>query len=285
MRRQRLVLFIPLALLLVPFLIWPAISGLLSSFSDFAPTRPHVGFVGLRNYASVLADGESRLAFRNVALITLVAVPAELMAGLALAYVLRDPFRGRIIIRTLLLVPWLVSPVAVGVMWRFLLSTNVGFLNFILVWIRLPSQPSPLGRSGLTLMVVMLVEMWRKAPLASFLLLPGLLAIPRELWEQATLEGASSRSRLRHVVLPWLRPLLLTVALLLIGDTLGTFDTVLTMTGGGPGSETITPALYSYQQAFVAHNWPIGVSLAWLVAGTVLLVGIVYLVFVRTESW
>ncbi len=283
-RRQRLLLFAPLALLLVPFLVSPAILGLLSSFTDYVPARSHVRLVGMRNYAVVLADEQSRRAWRNIGEAVLVAVPAELAAGLGLASALREPFRGRIAVRILLLIPWLVSPVALGVMWRFLLSTNVGFPSFLLSWMKLGPQPSPLGLPALALLVVILVDTWRKAPLAGFLLLPGLLAIPDDLWEQATLDGASPSNRLRHIVLPSLRPLLLTVALLLVADTLGTFDTVLTMTGGGPGSKTIIPALYSYQQAFIAHNWPVGVALAWLVAGIVLLSGIVYLVLVGPEG-
>ncbi len=279
LQRQRLLLLAPLAFLFVP-LVSSAILGFLSSFTDYAPPQAQVHMVGFRNYAVALADDQNRRAQRNVGELVLFAVPAELAAGLGLAYALRAPFRGRIAIRVLLLVPWLVSPVALGVMWRFLLSPIVGFPNFLLSWMKAAPQPSPLGLSGLALLVVILVDVWRKAPLAGFLLLPGLLAIPDDLWEQATLDAASTRSRLRHIVIPSLRGLLLTVALLLVGDSLGTFETVLTMTGGGPGSQTITPTLYSYQQAFIAHNWPVGVALAWLVASTVLLSGIVYLVLV-----
>ncbi len=283
MQRQRLLLLIPLALLVVPFLLWPALLGVLSSFTDYTPAQTHVRFVGLRNYATVLTDGQSLLAFRNIGVLTLLAVPAELIGGFAIAYALRESFRGRGLVRALLLIPWLVSPAATGVMWHFLFNSNVGLLNFWLAWLRLPPQPSPLGLSGLALPAVIVVEIWRKAPLASFLLLPGLLALPMDLWEQARLDGAPITRVLRHVLLPWLRPLLLTIALLLIGDTLGTFDSVLMMTGGGPGSQTIIPALYSYQKAFQVHDWPTGVTLAWLVVGTVLLAGIGYLALMRDD--
>ncbi len=283
MQRQRLLLLIPLVLLVVPFLVWPAILGFLSSFTDYTPAQAHVRFVGVRNYAIVLTDSQSRLAFHNIGVLTLVAVPTELIIGFAIAYTLRDPFRGRGLVRVLLLIPWLVSPVATGVMWHFLYNTNVGLLNFWLTWLRLPIQPSPLGVSGLALPAVIVVDIWRKAPLVSFLLLPGLLALPADLWEQARLEGAPIPSQLYHILLPWLRPLLLTITLLLIGDTLGTFDSLLMLTGGGPGSQTIVPALYSYQQAFKAYNWPTGVTLSWLVVGTVLLVGVGYLALVHGE--
>jgi ABC-type sugar transport system permease subunit len=120
--------------------------------------------------------------------------------------------------------------------------------------------------------------------LVSFLLVPGVLAIPADQWDQATIDGARLWHRISHITIPWLRPLLLSVALLLIGDTLGTFDTILILTGGGPGSETITPGLYSYQQAFQVNDWPLGTTAAWLIAVAVLVVGIGYLVLMRREG-
>ena len=102
--------------------------------------------------------------------------------------------------------------------------------------------------------------------------------------EHATLDGTPLAAQLRHVLLPRLRPLLLTVVLLLLGDTLGTFDSVLMMTGGGPGSETLTPALYSYQQSFGAYNWPFGTASAWVVVAAVFLLGVGYLALARPEE-
>jgi ABC-type sugar transport system permease subunit len=170
------------------------------------------------------------------------------------------------------------------VMWHFLFDSNIGLPNFWLAWLRLPTQPSPLGLPGFALLATIATEIWRKSPLASFLLLPGLLAIPPDQWEQATLEGIPTISQIRHIALPWLRALILTVALLLIGDSLGTFDSVLILTGGGPGSATLTPGLYSYNWAFKVNDWPVGAASAWLIVAAVLLIGLVYLRLVRTEA-
>ncbi len=282
--RQRLVLLIPLGLVLLPFLIGPAAFGFFASLTNYAPVQRHLQFVGLGNYASVLGDHQFRAAFRNVAVLVLIAVPAELATGFGVAYLLREPFRGRGLLRVMLLTPWLVSPIANGVMWHFLFDGGTGLINFWFAWLRLPTQSSPLGLHGLALPTTIAVEVWRKAPLVSFLLLPGLLSIPSDQWEQGTLEDARLLSRIRHIALPGLRPLLLTIALLLIGDTLGTFESVLILTGGGPGSETVTPGLYSYQQAFRTHNWPTGATSAWLIVAAVLLIGIIYVRLVRAET-
>lgn len=281
--RERLFLLTPLAVILLPFLIWPAVFGFLTSFTNYAPAELRIHFVGFADYATVLGDPQFRIAFRNIVVFSLVSVTAELALGFGLAYLLREPFRGQGFVRAALLIPWLVSPIANGVMWHFLSNSQTGLINFGLAWLGLNMLPSPLGLKGWALPAVILTDIWRKSPLVSFLLLPGLLAIPREQWEQATLEGASMLNRMQHIALPWLRPLLLTVALLLIGDALGTFDSVLMLTGGGPGSETLTPGLYSFQRAFQIHNWPIGATSAWLIVASVLLVGLVYFRLTRAE--
>ncbi|MBI3360441.1 MAG: sugar ABC transporter permease [Chloroflexi bacterium] len=283
-RQQRLLLLAPLALVLVPFLIWPALFGFLASFTNYAPAQAHLQLVSLANYKTVIGDQQFRAAFRNILVFGVVAISAELAIGFGIAYLLREPFRGRELLRVVLLLPWLVSPLASGVMWHFLFSSSTGMHNFLLASLRLPTLPSPLGTSGLALPATIATDIWRKSPLVSFLLLPGLLALPPELWEQATLEGASLVSRIRHIALPGLTPLILTVALLLVGDTLGLFDSIVIMTGGGPGSETITPALYSYQQAFQINNWPVGATSAWFIVAAVLLVGLCYLSLARQEA-
>ncbi len=282
--RERWLLFAPLALVLLIGLIGPAVVGFLASFSDYAPSHATVEFTGFSNYTAILGDRQFLIAAGNIGFFTLIAVPLELLIGLGLAYVLRQPFRGRGLWRVLLLIPWLVSPIANGVMWHFLFNSSTGMVNYWLAWLRLPSQPSPLGQSGLAMLTTIAVEVWRNAPLVSFLLFPGLLAIPAEQWEQATLEGMPWTHRVIQIAVPALRPLLLAVTLLLIGGAFGTFDSVLIMTGGGPGSETITPALYSYQHAFQVNNWPVGATSAWLIVAAVLGVGACYLVLARREG-
>lgn len=284
-KHDRSSLFIlPLALILIPFLLWPALFGLLASFTTYAPAELHPLFVGLANYSAILHDHEFQIAVRNIGLFALVVVPVELGLGFALAYALRQPFRGRSLLRIFLLLPWLVSPIAHGVMWHFLFSAERGIVNFWPGWLGLPEPPSPLGLAAWALPALIVTDIWRKAPFASFLLLPGVLAIPAEMWDQGTIEGTSLLGRFHHIAWPWTRPLFFTVALLLIGDTLGTFDTVLMLTGGGPGTQTLTPALYSFQRAFKTFDWPIGATSAWLVVAAVLIVGVGYL-FMTRRGW
>jgi multiple sugar transport system permease protein len=258
-------------------LLIPAVLGLVSTLSNYAPVQPAVDWVGLRNFQAILANRSFGAASRNIVTFTLAAVPLQLLFGFTLAFTLRRPFRGRAAVRVLLLLPWLVSPVASGVMWHFLLDSQTGLLGYGFALLGRPAPPSPLGQRGIALLSVIVVETWRMAPLAAFLLLPGLERIPRERWEDAEIDGLSTLGTVRHVAVPSLRAVLAAVALLLIGSALATFDSVLTLTGGGPGTETMTPALYSYSQAFTYSDWPIGATSGWLIGGAVLVAGLAYL--------
>ena len=283
-RRQRLWLLLPFALVVVPFLIWPALFGLLASFTNYVPvqTMP-LRFVGYDNYLRIIRQPEFQAAILNILIYTTFAVSFELILGVGIAYALRRSFRGRGIVRFVLLLPWLVSPIASGVMWHFLVSPVSGMLNYWPALFKLPELINPLGNKSLALATVIGMEIWRKTPLVSFLVLPGILSIPSAQWDLAELEGMSALVQLRHIVLPHIRLLLLTISLVLIGDSLGTAETILILTGGGPGSSTITPGLYSYQQAFNTFDWSAGAASAWLIAGAVILVGIGYLLMARRE--
>lgn len=283
-RRQRWLFLAPFFLIIVPFMIWPVLFGLFTSLTNYVPfQKVSLNFVGFTNYARILGDLEFRKATVNILVFTLFTVSIELLLGTLVAYRLRKAFRGRSLIRFILLIPWLISPIATGVMWRFLLQSNAGIPSYWAELLRLPSFPSLLGQ-GLALPTIIAVDIWRKAPLVMFLILPGLQFIPPAYWDLAELEGMNLRVRLRHIVFPQLRPLLLTITLLLIGDALATSESILILTGGGPGSETVTPGLYSYNQAVNAFDWVRGATSAWLIAAAVLMVGIVYLILVRREA-
>lgn len=276
-RTECLILCAPLGLILAIWLLIPAFLGLVATLTNYAPAEPSVTWVGLRNLQAVLSDRTFAAAIRNIAVFSAVAVPLQLALGFCLADALRRPFRGRAAARIVLLLPWLVSPVASGVMWHFLFGSETGFLGFAARSLGLAAPPSPLSQHGLALLTVVLVETWRVAPLVAFLLFPGLTRIPRDRWEDATLDGLSWLETVRNVVIPGLMPLVLAVTMLLIGGALATFDSILTMTGGGPGTETVTPALYSYNQAFTFSDWPIGAAAGWFIGGAVLIAGLAYL--------
>ncbi|MGE5139610.1 MAG: carbohydrate ABC transporter permease, partial [Rudaea sp.] len=146
----------PLAVILVLFLIWPAAFGFLASFTDYAPAQLHTHFVGLENYAAVVGDGEFGATARNSLTFGLLSVPAELVVGFLIAYLLRTPFRGRGLLRLVLFIPWLISATANGVMWHFIYNSQKGLFSFFFAWLGSPGLPSPLGMPDLALPAVIM---------------------------------------------------------------------------------------------------------------------------------
>lgn len=265
------------------FLIIPAGLGLLSTFTNYSPQQANWEMIGLFNYQKVLADRTLGSAFTNGILMTAFTVPVALVLALFVAALLRRPFKGRSLIRVLLLLPWLVSPIGTGVMWHFLYNGQVGIPAWLGSLLNSDYISSPLANPGWALYAVALSEVWRSASLAAFLLLPGVLAVSQDQLDYALVEGSSSWAQWRHIILPRMRILILTVLLLLVGQSLGEFDSILILTGGGPGTRTMTPALYSYNLAINSHNWPPGVTVAWLLEGVVLLAGLLYILLIRAE--
>jgi len=274
---------LPAILLLVGLLIVPAAFGLFNTFTDSTPTRGAWHFVGLANYGAVLSDSTLGTAFGNALLLAAVTVTAEIAGGLVIAGLLRRPFRGRSLVRALLLAPWLLSPLAAGVMWHFLYNSQVGITGWLADLIG-KNVGSPLADPNWSLISVFLVEAWRMTPLAAFLLLPGVLAVPQDELDQARILGSSLLTTWTRVIIPRLRPLLLTVLLLLVAESLTTFDSILVLTGGGPGSRTSTPALYAYNTAIGGHNWPLGAAASWLLATPIIVIGIAYVALMRMVS-
>jgi multiple sugar transport system permease protein len=279
--RQRILFLAPFAVFVAAFIVGPAMLGFYSSFTDYDPRGDSpIRFVGASNYILLISDMEFQSAVRNAALFVPATVIIEMILGVVAAYELRKPFRGRGVVRVILLVPWLISPVANGLMWRFLFHRKTGLLNLVPALLGLPSIPDLRG-PGFALAAVTAIEIWRKAPFVGFLVLPAMLAIPLEQWDLAELEGMSHIARIRHIVIPRLRRSLLTVMFLLFGDSVGTFEGIFIFYGGGPRLDTITPGFFSYWKAFKVFSWRTGAASAWLIAAAVLIIGVCYCILMR----
>jgi len=278
-RRARWLLLVPALLLVGAVLIVPSAVGLARSFSAPGDGGQPV-FVGLVNYQRVVAARDARTSVGNGVEYALISAPLSMMAGLALALAIASAHR-REALRLLFLTPWLASPIAVGVLWRFFLNNPIGLANLVLTHLGHPLALGPFSNPGLALPLAAGVDVWRTSPLVAFLLVPGLLAIPAEQRDQAAIDGAVRWRLFWHVLVPSLRPLLAAVLLLRLADALGTSDTLFTLTHGGPVDRTTTLALYSYMRLAVADDWASGLAAAWLIVVLSVVLGIVCLWLVR----
>lgn len=258
-RRTAWALAAPAVVALLAATAFPMLSALWLSLFRHRLTDPGAReFVGLRNYAVVLADPLWWEDVGTTALLAAVTVPAEVVLGLALALAMhRLPF-GRRTVRTALLLPYGIVSVVSAFAWRFAFSAEAGFVNG---WLGL-GDLAWFGQRGTSLAVLCLSEVWKTTPFVSLLLLAGLAQIPGELDEAARVDGASAWQRLWRVTLPNLRPALAVAVLFRALDAWRIFDAVFVMTGGAQRTESVS--FLAYRQVIVRTALGLGSAVSIL---------------------
>ena len=206
-------------------------------------------FVGLGNYASVAGDPALWDALARSVVFVVVAVGAEIILGLGLAMLLRQSVRGAGVARSAIIVPMMVAPVVAGLIWRTLYDPSFGTLNYFMSMVGVEG-PAWLGSASLALPALIIVDIWQWTPFVFLVLLAGLSSLPDEPVEAALVDGAGSWQVLRYVTLPALMPIIDLVVLIRALDALKTFDTIYTLTQGGPGRATETIVYYDYLTGF-----------------------------------
>ncbi|MFB6893504.1 carbohydrate ABC transporter permease [Kitasatospora sp. NPDC056327] len=244
----------PAAAYLVLFFGGPLAGNLVRSFQEYTVTSFHTGgapFVGLRNYTAVLSSELFPGTLLTTVLFTAGSVLGQFVLGLALALFFRRSFPLNGLLRSLLLLPWLLPLVASGTVWRWMLDTDTGAVNAVLRGLHLSSSGVPwLTGTSQALLSVVLVNIWVGVPFNTALLYGGLREIPAQLHEAAKLDGAGPWASFRHVTWPLLRPVAGVVLVLGVVYTLKVLDIVLVVTGGGPANATETLATRSYELSF-----------------------------------
>lgn len=258
----------PALVLLAVLLVGPFLYMVGISFTDlsFAIPGQDGNFVGFDNYRRLVrSDPVFWGSFRTTLLFVAAAVPLEFVLGLALALVLLHLARRRVIL-TLLLVPMMLAPVAVGLMWKLLLQGEYGVLTHYLRALGLlAAQTAPLSDVRLVLPTMVLIDVWEWAPFVTLVLLAGLLSLPRDPFEAAIMDGAGPIRVFRDVTVPLLRPIILLVLLLRAIDAFKEFDKVFILTGGGPGTVTELLSIYAWRVNFREWNLGYGAVVAFMV--------------------
>jgi ABC-type sugar transport system permease subunit len=208
-------------------------------------------FIGLGNYIEVARDARFWSALGHTAFFTAVSVTLELLLGLALALTMHRPFRGRAAVRAAILVPWAIPTVVAALVWRFLFDSQWGPISPLLVRAGITAEPMVWFVDATAAWVPLIVaDVWKTAPFVALLLLAGLQSIPRDLYEAASVDGASASTQLWRITLPLLRPVVLVALIFRTLDAFRVFDLVYVLTGGGPGTATEPIALYTFHALF-----------------------------------
>ena len=218
-------------------------------------------YVGLRNYAQLVQFGNLAEALWTTVLWTLASIVFQGVIGLALALALDRPGRGVLLARTLLLTPWVMPGVVISALWLAIYNPIGGLANEVLGWFGVGGHDW-LGDPRTALPALVVTNIWKGASFWMLMLAAGLKAIPADLHEAAALDGAGYLNRVRHVVLPGLRSVLVLTTLLAFIWTFNYFDLSYAMTQGGPGRATTTLAYDIYQTSFVYNRFDQGAALS-----------------------
>ena len=256
---------IPAILLLLTVLIFPLFYSLTSSFFRWSIARPFLGrtFLGLGNYLTALTDPAFLRAVFNTLLFTSLAVTIEILLGLGIAHLFLGEFFGKSLFETVLFLPVVVTPVAVGVIWRILLQTDVGFACYLLSLLS-GRATTVLSDPFAAFAAIVLIDVWQTTPFSFVMLLAGLQSLPREPYEAAYLDGANWHQRLRYLTVPLLKPVIIVVILIRIMDAFRIFDTIYILTGGGPGNATESVSTFTYRIAFQYFNTGYASALSYI---------------------
>jgi multiple sugar transport system permease protein len=244
-QRFGLLLILPSVIILALVALYPILRNLVLSFME------KDGFVGIKNFLLLFQDERFRSSLLNTLLFCAISIPLELILGLAFALVLHQRFFGKAVMRSASFLPWALPTAVMAVSWKWIFNDTYGVFNDALLRLHIIKEPLAwLGKPGLAFFCIILAEVWKCTPFVTIILLAGLQSIPPELYEAISVDGANSWARFRLITLPLLRPFLLVALIFRSIQTLGVFDSIWVMTGGGPGGTTEPISLYAYDTAF-----------------------------------
>lgn len=234
--------------------IFPVVYGLVLSFTDRGLLQLNNSkFLGLKNYVEVFKDSNFWHSFRLQIVFIFIVIPVELVIGFFVALLFNRPLPFSRTLRSLLMLPVFVLPVLSGLTWRLMLQPSYGVLSSLFNLLSL--GPSAwLADRKYAYIAVLLQDVWRMWPFMFMIIYAGLTSLPAELIDAANIDGAGFWKRTIYVVIPCLKPVLVTAILLRMIDALRIFSEVYVMTYGGPSNATMLLSLYIYRQAFEFGN-------------------------------
>ena len=277
----------PALLATAAVVLYPVATTLWMSLHDFVLFRPHsVPFIGLRNYERLLADEAFWISLGHSFVWVGLSVGLQFALGLGAALILNESFYFRSVARALIVVPWALPSVIIGLMFTWIYDFNLGLLNDLLLRIGWIEKPVAwLARPDTALYAVIATLVWQGFPFFAVTILAGLQAIPTELHEAAEIDGASRLQRFRHVVWPGLKGVILTALLLRTIWVANSLDVILVMTGGGPGYSTHTLPLYAFKRAYSGMEFGYGSALAVVLTFFLMLLALAYVRRTMRESF
>lgn len=265
-RHLRYLMLAPAMIILVGLTFFPSLYMFFAAVHKISP-NPDIPwqFVGIDNFLRLLTDSQFHIGLWNTIVFTVCAVTAEFLLGLGMALLLDKYIRRLTFLKTLLMLPMMLPPIAVAITWKLIYEPQFGVLNEFMFRLGLPLQAWA-GDANLAMFSIVVADVWQWTPFIFLLMLAGLASLPQEPYEAAAIDGASAWRQFWDLTVPFLRPVIAIALLLRVMDALRLFDLVFILTGGGPADRTKVLSLYIYQVAyrFVDPGYAAAISLVVL---------------------
>jgi len=276
----------PGLILVTIFIIYPLMKGFQISFYDWniMPGQSSE-FIGFVNYKRAFNDEFARMALRNTVLYGLVTVPGQIILGMMTALMINARIRGRIFFRTLYYIPVVTSWVIVALVFKYLFRSGGGVINYILKDILhfIPEYVDWLQNTWSAMVAIMSLGIWKGIGWSMVIFLAALQSIPAELYEAASIDGATKIQNFFHITLPLIRPTVVFVLVMLIIGSFNVFISVFLMTGGGPMNTTQVMLSYMYKQAFSYFDFGYGSAISFILAGIILFITLIQMKLLRQK--
>ena len=281
-RYQSVVFPAPAIIILFVIVIVPIAYNVFLAFHKWMIGLGAPRFVGLDNFVRLLSDARVWNGLKVMAYFSGLSLTLEIVLGLLVASYFNREFRGEGIVQAMYIFPFAATPVAVALIWRVMLNPEIGVMNYVLRSIGL-SGSLWVSSSSTVIPSLVLVDVWKWTPMITLIILAGLKSLPMEPYEAARIDGASTLQIFWYLTLPFIRPVMVAALMLRSLDNLKEFDTIYTITQGGPGIASETLYLYSYNVGFNFMKAGYGSALMVVVFLIVLLFNVVFNRF-RTDS-
>jgi len=265
-------LFLPAGSILVAVVLWPLIWAFITGFTTYTFVFPRWdSFVWFDNFLDALKDKYFLNSLYVIGKFVVSVVFLEFSLGFIIAFLLSRDIKFKVVFYTILTIPMVMAPIAVALMWRMFLHTELGIANYLIRLIGL-RPVNWLGSSKIAFWTVLMVDIWHQISFMILILLAGLVSLPREPYEAAAIDGASGLQRLIYITFPLMKPVIVIVLLIRTIFAFKTFDLIYVLTRGGPGVSTDVISYYIYRVTFSSLNLAGGCAQAYLFLGIIMTV-------------
>lgn len=275
---SHLFFILPAIIFILGLTLYPMFYVFYLSFTDAHLLYPDKNFIGIQNYQNLFSSSIFWKIMQNTFIFVFSCVLLQFGLGLILALALNQKLRGKVLVRVLLLISWVIPGIIIGLIWQWMfVGGRYGLINYFLVkfgfhpleWL---SQPFS------AMMAIIIANTWRGVAFSMIIELAALQTIPDELYEAANVDGARTWEKFRYVTLPYLMPTILINIIMITLFTFNVFDIVMSLTGGGPVRATEVISLYMYKEAFTFFN----IGNASAIAMTMFLINIIFtLIYIK----